>query len=347
MRNGKFGFGIIGAGVIGPTHANCIKKYPDMAELIGVADIEEGKAAILAKDAGAEKVYKDYKEMLKNKDIDIVSVCVPSGLHGEVAKDAARAGKHIICEKPIEITLPKIDDMLAVCDKAKIKLACIFQRRQNPSAIALKKKIESGDFGKMVTASAYQKFYRSHDYYKSAGWRATWELDGGGALMNQCVHGIDLINWMMGGITSVYAICETKTRDIKVEDTSIAMVRYKNGAVGVLEGTTSIYPGFPSRWEVGGDYGSVCLTDKGFVSWDFEGEKEKPALVGENDKEGTASDNKAVKVDGHAIQILDMMNAIKENREPSCPGSEARKAVEIILAIYKSSNEKREIKLPL
>ncbi|MEI7904194.1 MAG: Gfo/Idh/MocA family oxidoreductase [Candidatus Firestonebacteria bacterium] len=346
MRNGKFGYGIIGAGVIGPTHAWAVKELEAKAELIAIADIEEAKAAAMAKDFAGSSVYKDYKELLKNKDIDIVSVCVPSGLHGMVVKDAAKAGKHIVCEKPIEITLPKIDEMVKACKDAKVKLACIFQRRMQPESIVLKKKIASGAFGKIVTGSAYQKFYRSPEYYKSAGWRASWELDGGGALMNQCVHGIDLITWLMGGISSVNAICETKIHDIKVEDTSLALVRFKNGAVGVLEGTTSVYPGFSTRFEIGGEKGCVALTDSGFVAWDFKDEKEKPVLVGET-KEGTASDNKAVKVSGHTLQIADIMDAIKENREPVCNGEEGRKAVEVILAIYKSAKEKKEIKLPL
>jgi len=346
MKNGKFGFGIIGAGVIGPTHAAAIADLKDRAELIGVADVEEARAAALAKDVGAKQVYKDYKEMLKNRDIDIINICLPSGMHGEAAKDAAKAGKHIVCEKPIEITLPKIDDMVSACAKAKVKLACIFQRRMAPFSIELKKKIDSGSFGTLVSGSAYLKYFRSHEYYGSAGWRATWELDGGGALMNQGVHGIDLINWLMGGISSVYAVCETRTRKIKVEDNAVAMVRFKNGAQGVIEGSTTIYPALPTRFEIGGEKGSVVMTDAGFISWDFEGEKEKPALAGEK-KEGTGSDNRAVTRSGHTLQVADMMDAIKNNREPVCNGAEGRKAVELILAIYKSSKEKKEIKLPL
>ena len=346
MKNGKFQFGIIGAGVIGPTHAQAIRDLSGRAEVTAVADIDESRAADLAKKFGAVAVYKDYRELLKNKDIDVVNVCDPSGLHGQVVKDAAKAGKHIVCEKPIEITLPKIDEMVKACKDANIKLACIFQRRMAPTSVELKKKIDSGAFGKMVMGSAYLKYYRSAEYYKSAGWRATWELDGGGALMNQGVHGIDLINWMMGGISSVSAICETKTRDIEVEDTAIAMVRFKSGAVGVIEGSTSIYPGLPTRFEIGGEKGTVAMTDSGFVSWDFEGEKEKPVLVGEV-KEGSSSDNRAITASGHTLQIADMMDAIKENREPVCNGAEGRKAVEVILAIYKSSKEKKEIKLPL
>ena len=182
----------------------------------------------------------------------MVCVCTPSGNHGEVTIAAAEAGIHVLCEKPIEITDEKLTAMIDACRKHGVKLGGIFQRRTLPAAIKTREAIQSGKLGKMVLGDAYLKYYRSPEYYKSAGWRGTWELDGGGALMNQGIHGIDLITWMMGDVHSVVAKCGTLVRDIEVEDTAVAIVKYKNGAYGVIQGTTSVYPGLDTRFEVHG-----------------------------------------------------------------------------------------------
>jgi len=344
MKNGKFGFGIVGCGVIGPTHANGIVANNDVAELIAVADVDESKAKKMAEDFKCNLYYRDYRDLLKNKDIDIVNICTPSGLHGEVVIEAAKAGKHVIVEKPLEVTLKKCDAAINACRKNNVKMAVIFQRRTFESSKILKKAIEDKRLGKMILGDAYLKYYRSPEYYKSAGWRATWELDGGGALMNQGIHGIDLINWLMGGISSVYAYCETKARDIKVEDTAVVLVRYKNGALGVIEGTTSIFPGLATRFEISGDKGTVVMEEQSFIKWEIQGETEKPD-IGKKEKVGGSSDPKAITNVGHAAQIRDMIEAIKNNREPLVNGEEGKKAVKVILAIYESSRRKKEVKI--
>jgi len=348
MKNGKFQFGIIGAGVIGPTHAKAIRDLSGRAEVTAVADIEESRAADLAKKFGATAVYKDYRELLKNKDIDVVNVCVPSGLHGQVVKDAAKAGKHIVCEKPIEITLPKIDEMVKACKDANIKLACIFQRRMAPTSVELKKKIDSGAFGKMVMGSAYLKYYRSAEYYKSAGWRATWELDGGGALMNQAVHGVDLLQYYMGEPVSVNAYCETLSHDIKVEDTAVAVLRFKSGALGVIEGTTNVYPGSARKIEIQGTKGTAVLEDYNtLIKYEFEGQGDTSAKYNEAKVKGGSADPTAMSRETHAKQFAAYIEALMAGKEPPIGAQEARKSVEIILAIYKSAKEKREVRLPL
>lgn len=344
MKNGKFGFGIVGSGEIGPKHARGIIANKDVAELIAICDIDESRAKNMAEDFKCNLYYKDYRDMLKNKDIDIVNICTPSGLHGELIIEAAKAGKHVIVEKPLEITLKKCDLAIDACKRNNVKMAVIFQRRTFESSKILKKAIEDGKLGKLILGDAYLKYYRSPEYYKSASWRATWDLDGGGALMNQGIHGIDLINWLMGGISSVYAYCETKARDIKVEDTAVVLVRYKNGALGVIEGTTSIFPGFKSKFEISGDKGTVIMEEQSFVKWEIQGETEKSEL-GKKEELGGSSDPKAISGVGHVMQIRDMIDAIKNNREPMINGEEGRKAVEVVLAIYESSRKKKEIKI--
>ena len=279
--------------------------------------------------------------MFKRGDIDVVCVCTPSGNHGEVTIAAAEAGIHVLCEKPIEITDEKLTAMIDACRKHGVKLGGIFQRRTLPAAIKTREAIQSGKLGKMVLGDAYLKYYRSPEYYKSAGWRGTWELDGGGALMNQGIHGIDLITWMMGDVHSVVAKCGTLVRDIEVEDTAVAIVKYKNGAYGVIQGTTSVYPGLDTRFEVHGELGTVIFDDHGFKTWKFlGGEEEVPEVEG---YVTSASDPAALSLSGHYIQIDDMAKAVLEDREPMVPGEEARKAVDLILAIYESSKTGKEI----
>ena len=341
----KVGWGIIGCGNISGFHAKGVSYNNELAEIVAFCDIIEAKAQDKCKEYKVEKFYKDYTEMLKDPAIDVVSICTPSGMHMDMAIAAAKAGKHILCEKPLDVTLDKIDLMIEATRKAKVKLGGVFQRRTFEESKLLKKTIESGKMGKMILGDAYLKYTRSAEYYKSAGWRATWDLDGGGALMNQGVHGIDLINWMMGGISSVYAKCDTKVHNIPVEDTALAIVTFKSGAWGVIEGTTSVWPGMETRFEVSGSKGTVVLEESRFLKWAIEGEGEKKAETGPALKAGAHSDPAAIAVSGHIAHVKDMVEAIRENRDPMVTGEEGRKAVELILAIYESSKKGKEIKI--
>ncbi|HEX2999856.1 MAG TPA: Gfo/Idh/MocA family oxidoreductase, partial [Armatimonadota bacterium] len=210
---GELGFGIIGCGVIAPFHAQGIQAAQN-TRLVAVCDIIPAKAEAFAKKYGAERWYTDYKQMLADPEIQIVSICTPSGIHGECTIAAAEAGKNVLCEKPLEIKRERMDAMIAACRKAGVKLGGIFQRRTYSTIQAVRKMIADGRFGRMVLGDAYLKYYRSPEYYKSADWRGTWELDGGGCLMNQGVHGIDEILWLMGPVKSVFARCNHLVRDI-------------------------------------------------------------------------------------------------------------------------------------
>ncbi|MCL6518472.1 MAG: Gfo/Idh/MocA family oxidoreductase [Armatimonadetes bacterium] len=341
----KVGYGIIGCGVIAPWHAGAVSRIPD-AELIAVCDIVPEKAEKIKNDFGAKYVYTDYKEMLKRDDIDIVSICTPSGMHADMGIDAALAGKHVMTEKPIDISLEKIDKLIQTCAEQKVKLACIFQRRTSPLWQLVKKTIDAGKLGKLVLGDAYLKYFRSQEYYDSAGWRGTWALDGGGALMNQGVHCVDLLRWIMGPIDTIFGFADHLVRKIEVEDTSVAAIRFKNGAFGVLEGTTSVTPGMNHRLEFHGEKGTILVDGENIVRWDVPGEDKQEVTKSLQDQVGNASsDPTAISQHGHQVQIADLIAAVKEDREPMVNGAEARHAVEVILAVYQSARTGQPVKL--
>ena len=343
---GDIGFGIIGCGMISQYHAQGIKDT-EGARLVAVADSVEEKARERAEEFGVEW-YTDYHDLLARPDIDVVNICIPSGLHCEPTVAAAQAGKHVICEKPLEITLEKCDRMIEACRKAGVKLQTIFQSRYLESTRKIKQAIEEGKFGKLVLGDMYCKWYRSQDYYDSGKWRGTWELDGGGALMNQSIHGVDLLQYLMGPVDSICAYCDTLARKIDVEDTAVAVLRFQSGALGVIEATTSVYPGLSRKLEIHGEKGTAMVEDQDIVKWEFEGEEDqvKPrdqAKVATGAGDPTAG----MTATGHQVQIEEMVNAIRENRDPFITGEEGRKAVEIIHAIYQSSQTGKPVKLPL
>lgn len=351
MRNGKFGFGIVGCGVISEAHIKGIETS-DKAELVAVCDIIRERAEKISQDHPDKPTpYTDYKDLVIDPKVDIVCVCTPSGLHGEVAIAAANSGRHIFCEKPLEIKLDRIDGMIAAAEKNNVKLGCVFQNRTYESSQKIKKAVQSGKLGKILLGDAYLKYYRSQAYYNSAGWRGTWKLDGGGALMNQGVHGVDLLLWIMGEVDTVYAKTRTMARNIEVEDTALAMLQFKNGALGILETTTSVNPGENTRLEFNGKLGTIIYEGSNVKRWAItEGED---ALAQEIKVESTethsggVSDPKAISYAGHIKLIADIIAAVENNRHPLVTAESARKPVELILAIYESSHRGKEIKLPL
>ncbi len=341
MEDKIFNFAIIGCGVIAPNHAEGIVHTPN-AKLVAVADVVEERARSFAQRYNCDW-YLDYREMLDRPDIDIVNICTPSGLHPEMAIEAMKRGKHVITEKPMAITLDQADAMISASKEYKRKLACIFQRRTQNVFKKIKEVVSQGAIGKLILGDAYMKYFRSQAYYDSGDWRGTWALDGGGALMNQGIHCIDLMQWIMGEVGSVFAYTRTLARRIEVEDTAVSVLEYKNGAIGVIEGTTSVVPGFDHRLEFHGVDGSILVDGEKIARWEVPGVElklEHDLTVG-----STASDPRAVGYIGHMLLIQDMIDAIKNNRDPLIPGEEGKKALKIILAIYKSSRERREIYL--
>jgi len=333
--------GILGAGVISKIHAQAVAEV-ERAEVYAVCDSDVEKAERLAEECGAAHVFTSLEEMLKLEELDIVHVCLPSALHEEASIACANAGKHVLCEKPLDIRLEKIDRIIEAVERNRIKLGCVYQRRTMPEAIAARQAIQEGKLGKMVLGDAYLKYYRSPAYYESAGWRGTWEIDGGGALMNQGVHGIDLVQWMMGDIVSVFAHAAPLVRNIEVEDTAVVVVKYANGAFGVIQGTTSVYPAQETRFELHGEKGSLIFGDDGIRTWELiEGELEKPGASAGAGSPG--ADPAAVAHAGHVILLNDLIDSIIEDREPAVNAAEARKAVAVIMAIYESSRTGKEV----
>ena len=346
----KIGFGMIGCGVIAPFHAKGIEETPD-AELVAACDPNEEAAKKFSAEHNDIPYYVDLEEMLKREEVRAVCICTPSGMHSDQAVAAARAKKHVLCEKPLDITLPKIDRMIAACREEGVKFGGIFQRRTYPASIQVRDAVQGGLLGKMVLGDIYQKFYRSPEYYRSGAWRGTWEMDGGGALMNQGVHGIDLLLWIMGDVKSVIAKTDHFVRDIEVEDTAAAIVTFESGAFGVIEGATSCNPGQVARFELHGDKGTIVLTDAGIERWAVsKGDKHLAEDAEVAPQEGRAhgvADPRAISVEGHIVLIRDFVDAVRNDREPMVAPQSARKPVELILAIYESAKTGREVTLPL
>lgn len=332
-------FGIIGCGVIAFTHASALKQLKgEGCNLYACCDIIPEKADQYAKDHGVEKVYYDHHDLLADPNVDIVCVCVPSGLHGEICIDASNAGKAIVCEKPMEITPEKIARVIDTVKKNGTKMQCIFQRRLMPVAIAVKQLIQDGALGRVCLAEARLNYYRDQAYYNSAGWRGTWELDGGGALMNQGVHGIDLILWMLGDeIDTLYGKAQTLARDIPVEDTAAALLHMKSGALCVIEGATTAYPGFSTTFTIHGEKGTVAFDDQHIIAWDFIDQENAPARPDLGEAVGGAKNPIDIGIYGHICLLRDIAEAVRDGRAPMLPPEEAALAVKVICGIYESS----------
>lgn len=336
----KVKFAIIGCGRISHNHLDAIE-HAESAELVAVCDIIEERARGAAEKYGLKKWYTDIKTMLENEKIDVCCICTPSGMHCECACLVAEYGVNVLCEKPLEVTGEKMQKMIDCCHKNGVKLGAVFQRRTYDGAIKVKELIERGALGKVTLADASLKYYRDQEYYDSGEWRATWELDGGGALMNQGVHGVDMISWIMGGIHSVYARCERLVWDIEVEDTAVVNVKFKNGALGVIEGTTTAYPGHDTIMSFFGSEGSISFGDDKIYTWALKDSSvEQPEVIGSM---GGKNCQYSTTNYGHTVLVEDMARSVIENREPMITGEDAKRSVDIILAIYESAKTGKEI----
>ncbi len=345
------GFGIIGCGMIANFHARAIEDVRG-AKLVACFDTFPKSADRLAKAEGI-RGYHDLKEMLADPEVDVVTICTPSGAHLEPAVAAARAGKHVIVEKPLEITLKRCDKIIEECKKNKVTLSTIFPSRFHESSVELKRAIEDGRFGRLTVGDAYVKWFRSQEYYDSGAWRGTWELDGGGALMNQAVHSVDLLTWLMGPVVDIRAQAATLAhKRIDVEDTAVATLQFANGALGVIEASTATFPGYLKRIEIHGSGGTAVMEEEDIKVWDFAKKNRRDAAVLKRMQEakstgGGASDPSAIGHHGHAAQFRDVLKAIKNKTKPAIDGVEGRRAVEIILGIYKAAETGKSIQLPL
>ncbi|MFH1737764.1 MAG: Gfo/Idh/MocA family oxidoreductase [bacterium] len=338
---------VIGCGVVGPWHMRCVN-LSEQAELVVCCDVDEEKGRKAAEEFGC--VWeRDYENVLTREDIDVVHICTPSGMHSDMGVAAAHAKKHVLCEKPIDIQLSKIDALISACDEERVALGCIFQARTMPAIEHLKEAVDKGWLGNLILGEMHQKWYRKQEYYDSRDWLGTWDLDGGGALMNQGTHAVDLLQYIMGPIDSVFAHVGTLAHTIDVEDTAVAAVKFANGAMGTIVTTTSVWPGQNRLFEVHGTKGTVAIEYDSISQWKLmDGPEEPPSDVRQDSgRQATASDPAGLERKWHFLQIEDFYTGLRTNRAPLVTGQEARKAVEIILAIYRSARTGEPVSLPL
>lgn len=343
-------FGIIGCGAIGPTHAEAISQI-EGAELAGVCDVVGERASKLGDKFGVP-AFTRLDPLLKR--CDAVCVCVPSGNHSQIGVRAARAGKHVVCEKPVDVNLRNARKLIETCRGAGVKLTVISQHRFAKDIQKVREAAQNGGLGNLIMGEMYTSWYRTQAYYDSGAWRGTWKLDGGGCLMNQGVHYVDMLQWIMGGVRSVQALMRTCAHKIEVEDVAYALVEFKNGAVGMIHGSTSSYPGFAERLEIRGLYGTAILEGDRVKAWHVDPDapadtspygkgvlkQPTPSLHTHDPAEaaGTgASDPTAIWGEQHRLQLADFTDAIRSGREPFITGEMALEPLKVILAVYRSA----------
>lgn len=350
MNSKTVGFGIIGTGAIAGIHAQAIKAIKN-AKLLGAYSLTAEKVNGFAAQYNCS-AYQSLDELLNTEGLDIVCICTPSGAHLEPALKAIAAGKHCLIEKPIEVTLAKTDQIIAAAREKNVIVAVVFPTRFYPGSQDLKKAVDNRRFGQLTLASAYVKWSRTPEYYASNKWRGTWELDGGGALMNQAIHNVDMLQWCMGPVESVMAIAgNAKHKNIEVEDTLVAILKFANGGMGTIECSTAVYPGAYKKLEIMGTAGTVVMEDNDIIQWQFANQTEKDNQInetsGSHNSSGGVSDPRAISYSGHQKQMENMIDAIYDNGALLIDGAEGRKSVEIVLAIYKSARTGQQVNLPL
>lgn len=340
----KYTFGIIGGGMIAKRHAQAIQQIEN-ATLGAIYARNPKKIKQLGEQFNCA-AYSNLDEMLANDEIDIVTIATPSGAHLEPTVAAAKAKKHIICEKPMEVTPERIQQMIDVANEEGVILSGIFNRRFNPAVENLKKAVEMDRFGTLALCDAQIKWYRTQAYYDAGKWRGTMALDGGGALMNQGIHTIDLLQYLVGNVKRLSASMALLThKNIEVEDTAVAILEFENGARGVIQGSTSCWSstGHPAEIQLCGSHGSAFLADETFRVWDFKKADEQDDFVKNSLMKGTekglgANDPNAINVIGHIRNFENVIEALEKGVKPLISGEEAMKSVQIITAIYESAN---------
>ncbi len=310
------GFGVIGLGM-GNVRARCIHETQG-AKLVAVAELNEERGQKAASEYGVEW-YKDYRQLLDRSDIDVINVMTPSGTHADFAIEAARAGKHVITTKPIEVTLDRADQMINACHEAGVILAIDFEARYMAENVRVKQAVDEGRLGRMILGEVRLKWFRNDAYYE--GWHGTWQYDGGGALINQSVHQIDLLVWYMGAVESVQGQIGVFNHDIETEDLGMAMIRFRSGAVGMILGTTTCPVTIPAAVELHGTKGLITTSGNGIDTWHLPNELKEDSFS----------------YDGPQNVIEDMIQLVRFGGKPLITGEEAKKSLALVLAIYESS----------
>lgn len=343
-------YALIGCGRIAVNHIKAAAN--NRLEIIAVCDVKPEHMENLLKKQGFERAdgikrYTDYKQMIAENEIELISIATESGLHAEIALYCIEKGIHVIIEKPIAMSLEDADQIIALSNEKGVKVAACHQNRFNVAVQELRKALETGRFGKLSHGSIHVRWNRGQDYYTQAPWRGTWAQDGG-ALMNQCIHGIDLLRWMFGDeVEEVYGQTRQQFHDyLEAEDVGMAVVRFKNGAIATIEGTTNVYPqNLEETLYVFGEKGTVKLGGKSTNNidvWDFAEETEA-----DKKNKGLQEATSNVYGNGHTNLFADMIEAIRQERKPYVDAEAGRNALEMVLAIYKSQKTGMAVWLPL
>lgn len=326
-------FGILGCGLVANIHTEALSRIEE-ANLIGVADNNLAAAESFAQKQGV-KAYENYAEMLSDPEVDVVCVCTPSCFHAQNAIEALRHGKHVVLEKPMALTPEEADEVIAVCEETGKYLTVISQLRFSEDIVKVKKLIEEKAFGKISLCNLYMKYWRSKEYYASSSWKGTKKFDGGGALINQGIHGVDLLEYIMGPIKDVEGKIRTLSHAIEVEDTAVALLEFVSGALGVIVASTCAYPGFDRKMEIHGDKGYVILEENRIVKMMLDDVKTKIKI---EESVSTASDPATMPSFLHELQIKNLLGALQGKESLLVDHYEGKKAVRLINAIYRSSN---------
>lgn len=346
--NKKIRFGIIGGGMAGPLNAGALRDIPE-AEIIAFCDVKEDVAKKFSEEYVIPSYYTDYHEMLGRDDIDAVCVVTPPFLHEQMVIDCAAAGKHVMCEKPISVDCNSADRMIAACEKAGVKFGVIFMYRFMDQAQMIKKALDEGRLGKLLSVDCSGKCFRSDEYYASAPWRGTWKGEGGGSLISQTVHFIDLMLYLVGDVEWLNGNYMTTLHpDIEVDDVANAVFKLKNGALGSLISSSAVRPGYPRHIEIHGEKGTIKIVEEEIVEWKVEGMNEDDYLTKvKADSGDTATGAGYVATENHRRQLTDFIQAITENRTPMVDGVEGRRTLEFIRAIYQSGDRREAVNFPI
>jgi predicted dehydrogenase len=354
-------FAVVGCGHIGQAHIRALRQLEDRAELVAVADVVPERAAAFAKDYGVDAI-SCLEETLARPDIDAVTLGTPSGLHGDQLIKALEAGKHVIVEKPLDVSVDVAKRMLEAERRSDRTAMVVSQMRYAPASQAVHNAARSGAFGNLTSGTVTMPWWRSQSYYDSGDWRGTWAMDGGGALMNQAIHVIDLFRWFLGTPVEVYAWSGQLAHErIEVEDTAVAVVRFENGALGTVHGSTAAYPGASRRIQVHGDRGSAIMDDTRLsyfhsagadatdMPYGSRGEENQAAQILPDQHElpsrRPAADPTDPSMTSHAVQFRDFIDAVEEARSPLVTLTEGAKTLALIQAIYESARAGQPVKV--
>ena len=331
--------GILGSGNISATHARAAHSLAGVT-VVAVCSRTGASAQTLAGEVGAA-VYDDLNRFLAHRPMDIVAIGTPSGLHAEQAIAAVRAGLHALVEKPLDLSTTRIDALIAEADRARAIVGVCFQDRVTPDLVAVKRFIDAGRLGRPVMGSASVKWFRDPEYYARSSWRGTRALDGGGALMNQGIHSVDLLQWLFGAVARVHARTATRLHDIEVEDTAAAVLEFTSGAVGTFEASTAVSPGYPRRMELTGTEGTLVIEDSRLVRADV---RDRGHLMIAGPAPAASAVSPAVAdLAPHRRLFEDFFDAVRSGRSPACDAREGRRSLAVVEAMYAASRSGRAV----